>query len=152
MKTIIGIDPGSRVTGYGIITADRQRLHCVTYGVIKTPDDNFAERLATIYETLYDVLLEYRPTHAVIEQVFVKANVQAALKLGQARGVAIACLASHKLPIKEISAREVKQNVVGYGNAEKQQVAAMVKRLLNISQDTKISADATDALAMAVCG
>ena len=149
MHRIIGIDPGSRCTGYGIIWVDGNKHGMVDCGFIKTESTVFAERLLEIHQRLAEVIKEYQPDAAAIEQVFVKHNVQAALKLGQARGAALVTLAQYGLPIAEYSPRQIKQACVGYGNADKAQVQHMIKMLLNLKHE--VQADAADALAIALC-
>lgn len=149
MAIILGIDPGSRVTGYGLINAVGNRLEYVHCGCVKTSSDSQPERLKTIFTEISQVIEEFVPQQAAVEEVFMGKNASSALKLGQARGSAmVACLASD-LPVAEYSARKVKQAVVGAGGADKLQVQHMVKALLSIS-DT-IAEDAADALAVAIC-
>ncbi len=146
MTTIIGIDPGSRRTGYGVIRLEGNRHIYVTSGHLDVSKFDFNDRLRHIYLGIRQVLDLYQPQEASIEQVFMHENPGAALKLGQARGAAIVAL---DLPLAEYSARQVKQSVVGKGAAKKDQVQYMVQRLLNISGT--LQADAADALAIAIC-
>lgn len=146
---IVGIDPGSRFTGYGIIQSGKSQLTYLDSGCIKLGTSPFSERLEKIFNGLQRVLNQYQPTEAAIEQVFFHINPNTALKLGQARGAAITALAVAKLAISEYSARQVKQSVVGYGAANKDQVQQMVRLLLNLNSTPQ--ADAADALAVAVC-
>jgi crossover junction endodeoxyribonuclease RuvC len=146
---ILGIDPGSRFTGYGIIRSEKSQLHYLDSGCIKLGNSPFAERLEKIFSGLQVLLNQYKPTEVAIEQVFFHINPNAALKLGQARGAAMVAAAVAKLSISEYSARQVKQSVVGYGAANKDQVQQMVRVLLNLSSTPQ--ADAADALAVAVC-
>lgn len=149
MAIILGIDPGSRVTGYGLINSVGNRLEYVGCGCIRTGNEAQSERLLTIFTQLTTIIEIHAPQQAAIEEVFVGRNVQSALKLGQARGSAmVACLAQG-LPVGEYSPRQVKQALVGAGGADKGQVQHMVKALLSIS-DT-IAEDAADALAIAIC-
>lgn len=149
MAIILGIDPGSRVTGYGLINSVGSRLEYVDCGCIRTGNEAQPERLLTIFTELTVIIESHAPQQAAIEEVFVGRNVQSALKLGQARGSAmVACLAQG-LPLGEYSPRQVKQALVGAGGADKAQVQHMVKALLSIS-DT-IAEDAADALAIAIC-
>lgn len=143
---IIGIDPGSRVTGFGVIRCEGNRHFYLASGCIRVTSENLGDRLTQILKGIQDVIALYHPKEAAIEQVFMHQNPGAALKLGQARGAAIVALG---LPIAEYSARQVKQAVVGFGAAKKTQVQDMVKRLLNLSED--LQADAADALAVALC-
>lgn len=147
--TIIGIDPGSRITGYGIIRQQGSQLQLVTCGQIRNSSDDFSQRLYHIYQQLNQVLSEFQPKEAAIEEVFTCHNVQSALKLGQARGAAMVALAQHALSVHEYSARLVKKAVVGYGAAEKTQVQHMVRSLLRLTSTPP--ADAADALAIAIC-
>lgn len=147
MTTIIGIDPGSRRTGYGIIRVEGNRHIYISSGYIDVTDFLVTERLRQIYVGLQQILQTYKPLEAAIEQIFMHENANSALKLGQARGAAI--VAMETLPIAEYSARQVKQSVVGKGAAQKTQVQFMVSKLLGISG--KLQADAADALAVALC-
>lgn len=149
MTRILGIDPGSRVTGYGIISMERGQARHVTNGCIRTPDGELAERLHVIYEGLCAVIAAYRPVEMAVEKVFVNRNADSALKLGQARGAAIVAGANHGLKVFEFTPAEVKQAIVGQGRAEKAQVQHMIKVLLNLRDSTQ--ADAADALAVAIC-
>ncbi|HEX2548396.1 MAG TPA: crossover junction endodeoxyribonuclease RuvC [Gammaproteobacteria bacterium] len=143
---ILGIDPGSRVTGYGVIRMEGNQSMYVTCGCIRTMTLQGAERLQQIFHELQQVVQEYQPIEAAIEQVFMHQNPSSALKLGQARGAAMAAVT---IPIAEYSARQVKQSIVGFGAAKKEQVQHMVQRLLSINE--KLQADAADALAIALC-
>jgi crossover junction endodeoxyribonuclease RuvC len=146
---IIGIDPGSRFTGYGIIQVQGNQYKHITSGVIRTGKGEHAERLQIIYQELNTLLIEHVPMVAAVEQVFMQRNVKTALILGQARGAALVALGQHKLNVAEYTARQIKQAVVGYGNAEKLQIQHMVKLLLNLPQAP--AEDAADALAVAIC-
>lgn len=146
MPIIIGIDPGSRITGYGIIRYEGNQNFYLDSGCIRITAENPGERLQQIYSGVKDIVQQHQPHEAAIEQIFMHQNPGSALKLGQARGAAIVALG---LPIAEYSARQVKQSVVGYGAANKEQVQHMVKRLLNLSEP--LQADAADALAIALC-
>lgn len=147
MIRILGIDPGSRITGYGIIDVHRNHSVSVTSGHLQVNGDTLAVRLSSIFQHLSALVVQYRPQEVAIERVFMHRNAEAALKLGQARGVAIC--AAGTVPVAEYSAREVKQAVVGRGSATKEQVQHMVKVLLNL--DAKPQADEADALAVALC-
>lgn len=149
MTCILGIDPGSRATGYGVIRLDGQRTTYISSGTISASDEALADRLKKIFLGIREIVEEYRPDEAAIEQVFMNTNAGAALKLGQARGAAIVALAHREIPIAEYSARQIKQAVVGFGNAEKTQVSHMVKCLLQLRQALK--ADEADGLATALC-
>jgi crossover junction endodeoxyribonuclease RuvC len=149
MILILGIDPGSRITGYGIIKSEGSRQSYIGSGCIVTQSKDSSQRLKEIFTGISEVIQQHRPQEVAIEQVFVSHNVTSALKLGQARGAAIVAAASHSLTIAEYTTRRVKQSVVGYGGADKNQVQHMVKCLLNLS--AKPAADAADALAVALC-
>ncbi|NBS15712.1 MAG: crossover junction endodeoxyribonuclease RuvC [Gammaproteobacteria bacterium] len=149
MVSILGIDPGSRCTGYGVIHDGLKGPVLVAYGTIRTDSDDFPTRLKQIYDGLYAVAREYRPTEAAIEQVFMSKNADSALKLGQARGAAICAAMNAGLPVREYAARQVKQALVGKGGAEKSQVQHMVRFLLSIKE--VLPADASDALGIAMC-
>jgi crossover junction endodeoxyribonuclease RuvC len=146
MTVIIGIDPGSRRTGYGVIRLEGNRHFYVTSGYLNLIPYSSDERLRKIFLGLQEIIKIYQPQEAAIEQVFMQENANSALKLGQARGAAIVAL---DMPVAEYSARQVKKSVVGHGAAGKDQVQFMVKRLLNL-RDT-LQADAADALAIALC-
>jgi crossover junction endodeoxyribonuclease RuvC len=146
MTTIIGIDPGSRKTGYGVIQVKGNQTIHLTHGCLALNGATLAERLQQIFIGLRDIIQQYQPHEAAIEQVFMHANVSSALKLGHARGAALVAIG---IPIVEYSARVIKQAIVGYGAAPKEQVQQMVKRFLNLQ--AKIQSDASDALAIALC-
>ena len=147
---ILGIDPGSRATGYGLIVKEGNRLIHVDNGVIRPPEKaTLPERLHTIFLGLGEIISEYSPQYAAVEQVFVARNPQSALKLGQARGAAILAATQAGLPVGEYSAMQVKSSVVGYGRAAKGQVQQMVKALLKLPEIAQ--EDASDALAVAIC-
>ncbi len=149
-QRILGIDPGSRATGFGIIEKLGQRLHFVACGVIRTERlPALGDRLRVIHERLALVIEEQCPDVAAIEDMFVAVNPGAALKLGHARGVAILAAVQHGLAIHAYAPRLIKQAVVGYGQAEKGQIQQMVRVLLNLSGTP--SRDAADALAVAIC-
>tara|TARA_R110002073_G_scaffold94439_2_gene219629 strand:+ start:452 stop:970 length:519 start_codon:yes stop_codon:yes gene_type:complete len=149
MAIILGIDPGSRVTGYGLINSVGNKLEYIHCGCVKTNSSSQPDRLKTIFLEIRQVIEEYSPQQAAVEEVFMGKNPSSALKLGQARGSAMVACLSQDLPVAEYSARKVKQAVVGAGGADKLQVQHMVKALLRIS-DT-IAEDAADALAVAIC-
>ena len=147
---ILGIDPGLRVTGFGVIEQHGNRLVYVASGSIKSNDKQLLpERLGTLFAGIGEVIAAYRPTQAAIEKVFVNVNPQSTLLLGQARGAAIGALVHGGLPVAEYTALQVKQAVVGHGKAAKEQVQHMVVRLLELSGAP--TADAADALACAIC-
>ena len=147
---VLGIDPGLRITGFGVLDKTGSKLVYVTSGCIKTPAaGNLALRLKSILEGLREVIAEVAPDQIAIEKVFVNTNPQSTLLLGQARGTAICAAVLHELPIAEYTALQVKQAVVGNGHAAKEQVQDMVKRLLQLTGAP--SPDAADALACAIC-
>lgn len=149
MTRILGIDPGLRITGFGVLDKAGHRLSYVTSGCIRTPRGELALRLKIIFDGLKEVIAECRPEQIALEKVFVNANPQTTLLLGQARGTAICAAVVHQLPVAEYTALQVKQAVVGNGHARKEQVQEMVKRLLALSGVP--TADAADALACAIC-
>lgn len=149
MTVILGIDPGSRITGYGLIEEKNNRLCYLDSGCIRTVDRSFSARLLLIYDGICRLMDDYCPDEVAIERVFVHHNPDSALKLGHARGVALVAAASHRVEVAEYSAREVKQSVVGYGAAAKEQVSHMVVQLLALSSQPQN--DAADALAIAIC-
>jgi len=149
MAIIIGIDPGSRITGYGIIDANSTTPQCLHYGQVQCGNKPLAQRLAIIHNALQDVIHQFRPTEASIEHIFFHVNAKAALTLGQARGAALVALANADIPIHEYAPREIKQAVVGYGNAQKNQIQMMIRSLLKLTSSPP--ADAADALAIALC-
>jgi crossover junction endodeoxyribonuclease RuvC len=146
---ILGIDPGLRITGFGVLDKSGQKLAYVTSGCIKTGQGELSTRLKTILDGLGEVIAQCRPEQIALEKVFVNMNPQSTLLLGQARGTAICAAVMHDLPISEYTALQVKQAVVGNGHARKEQVQEMVKRLLNLAGSP--SPDAADALACAIC-
>ena len=150
--SVIGIDPGSRHTGWGVVSEISGVLRLTDCGVVHTVDAarTFSDRLARIYREISGVLERLNPDAAAIEQVFTAKNAATALKLGQARGVAVAACAAHNLPIHDYEPTLVKKSLVGTGRAEKQQVNFMVRRLLNV-REAALPLDASDALAVAIC-
>ena len=146
---ILGIDPGSRFTGYGIIDVNGDRAAAVHHGVIKTGAGEFPERLGIIFRGVRDLVIEYQPTEVAVENVFVSKNASSALKLGQARGAAICAAICEERKISEYSPRSVKQAIVGRGGADKVQVQHMVCVLLRLPETPQ--EDAADALAVALC-
>lgn len=149
MSLILGIDPGSRVTGYGLIEASGNRLRYVACGCIRTIGDSHPQRLKAIYHGLGNIIEEFSPQECAIEEVFLGKSVSSALKLGQARGSALVACLNHDLPVAEYSARLVKQSVTGSGAGDKSQVQHMVRVLLGLRG--QLQADAADALAIAIC-
>jgi len=145
----MGIDPGSVVTGYGLIESDGARSFHLTHGHIRVKGDNFAEKLGHIHAQLSEVINEWQPQEVAIEQVFLSNNPMSALKLGQARGAAITAAVTRQLSVAEYAPRLVKKVVTGSGSADKQQVQTMVKAMLQIANTLQV--DAADGLAIAIC-
>jgi len=145
---ILGIDPGSRVTGYGVIDMVGVKPCYVASGCIRTAEGALEQRLAQVYVGLSEVVGLHRPSQVAIERVFMAKNPDSALKLGQARGVALVCIANHGLGLAEYAARQIKQAVTGQGGADKEQVQHMVTAILQLSATPQ--ADAADALAIAL--
>lgn len=156
MSIILGIDPGSRITGYGVIKKEGRKLTYLGSGCIKAfstskeeGDNAFSDRLQTIFAGVSELIIQFEPELFAIEEVFMGVNPGGALKLGQARGAAIVAATSRGLPVAEYSARQIKQSVVGTGAADKTQVQHMVKSILKLPGTPQ--ADAADALAIALC-
>ena len=150
MSLILGIDPGSRKTGYGVVSVLSGRMEYVASGVIRTGGAAaLAERLKTIFEGVSEVIAQHLPQEFAIEQVFMAKSAGSALKLGQARGAAIVAAVVNELPVAEYEVRKIKQSVVGFGAADKGQVQHMVKTLLQLPRVPQ--EDAADALAVAIC-
>lgn len=150
MERVLGIDPGSRITGYGVVDVSPAGIGFVTCGTIRTKSDfPFAFRLNEIFEGINEVIQLHDPTVAAVEDVFVATNPRSALKLGHARGAAVVAAMQNGLAVHDYSAKAVKQAVVGYGQASKDQVQHMVRVLLNLSSSP--SSDAADALGVAIC-
>jgi len=146
---ILGVDPGSRRTGYGIVDIEGNRMTHVTHGVIATGNGEFSERLAVLFSSLSHVIAEFQPECAAIEDVFMARNAASALKLGQARGALIVACTHAGLQVSAYSPTTVKQAVVGFGRAEKAQVQHMIQLLLK--PPAPLKEDAADALAVALC-
>ncbi|ACV27276.1 crossover junction endodeoxyribonuclease RuvC [Kangiella koreensis] len=153
MPIILGIDPGSRLTGFGIIEVGGQipanRPRYITSGCIRIKDETLDLKLKQIFDSVCELIQEFKPDEFAIESVFLSKNADSALKLGQARGAAIVAASHYALPVSEYPATKVKQSVVGTGGADKSQVQHMVKTLLKLP--TSPQADAADALAVALC-
>lgn len=149
MKRILGIDPGSRVTGYGVIELKGQSVRYIASGCIRMQSEDMPARLKQIFDGVSEIIALYQPEQMAIEQVFMHKNADSALKLGQARGAAICAAMNQQLPVSEYAARQIKQALVGKGSAEKQQVQHMVKILLGIQGELQM--DASDALAISLC-
>ncbi len=148
-QRILGIDPGLRITGFGIIEKHGNQLRYVASGCIKTKDGELPGRLKTLLDGVHEVITTWQPDVVAVEKVFVNVNPQSTLLLGQARGAVICGAVSCELPVAEYTALQVKQSVVGYGKAHKEQVQHMVQRLLRL--DASPGPDAADALACAIC-
>lgn len=153
MAIILGIDPGSRVTGFGIIQVGKgipaNKPKYITSGCIRIKEASLDLKLKQIFDSVGELILEFKPDEFAIESVFLSKNADSALKLGQARGAAIVAASHYALPVSEYAARKVKQSVVGTGAADKTQVQHMVKMMLNLKANPQ--ADAADALAVALC-
>ncbi|MBS62637.1 crossover junction endodeoxyribonuclease RuvC [Salinisphaera sp.] len=148
MARILGIDPGSTVTGFAVIEGGAQP-RSIVIDCIRLPREAFPVRLGLIFERLSAVINEYRPDEMAIEDVFVSRNAASALKLGQARGAAICAGAANGLPVSEYTPTQIKQAIVGRGHADKKQIQHMVRVLLGV--DSTLQADAADAAGVAVC-
>ncbi|MAS26583.1 MAG: crossover junction endodeoxyribonuclease RuvC [Oceanospirillaceae bacterium] len=146
---ILGIDPGSRLTGFGVIRRIGQKTEYIVSGCIRTGEGELPARLKKIFDGVTELIETYQPQEFAIEQVFMGKNADSALKLGQARGVAILAAVNHGLPVAEYAPRTIKQAVVGKGGADKEQVQHMVQYMLKLPG--KPQADAADALAIAIC-
>ncbi|PMJ89815.1 crossover junction endodeoxyribonuclease RuvC [Vibrio sp. 10N.261.55.A7] len=149
MTIILGIDPGSRITGYGVISQQGRHLHYIGSGCIRMSEKELPGRLKQIYAGVSEIITQFQPEVFAIEQVFMAKNPDSALKLGQARGSAIVAAVNCDLPVFEYSARSIKQAVVGTGGADKAQVQHMVQHMLKLP--AKPQADAADALGVAIC-
>jgi crossover junction endodeoxyribonuclease RuvC len=151
-RVVVGIDPGTAITGYGIIREQKNGdLEWISHGVVKTPSNwDEPQRLLELYHKLNDIFALYKPDCCAVEKLFFQKNVKTAILVGQGRGAALIAAAEAKLSVGEYTPLEIKQAVVGYGNADKQQVQKMVKVLLNL-KDIPQPDDAADALAVAIC-
>jgi crossover junction endodeoxyribonuclease RuvC len=148
---VLGIDPGTAITGYGLVREDQAGLALVDYGVVTTPAGQpLPDRLQTIYQGLQEVVARYQPRIAAVEELFFSRNARTALSVGHARGVTLLALADAGLSIHEYKPLEIKQAVAGYGGADKRQVQEMVRMLLDLDHVPKPD-DAADAVAVAVC-
>ena len=150
-KIILGIDPGTTVTGYGMIHLKGKKMELLNFGIIqlnKIPEH--PDKLKRIYDRINGIIQEYKPDEMAIEAPFFGKNVQSMLKLGRAQGVAIAAALHHNVPFEEYTPRRIKQSITGSGNASKEQVAAMLQKVLKFKEVPKYL-DATDGLAVAVC-
>ncbi len=148
---IIGIDPGYAILGWGIVDLRGNKFTPVAYGAVTTDKDmDMPDRLKHLYSRLMEIIVEYRPEEAAVEELFFNKNITTAIQVGQARGVAILACANSGLEISEYTPLQIKQALVGYGRAEKKQVQMMVKTILNLKEIPKPD-DTADALAAAVC-
>ena len=148
---VLGVDPGSETTGYGVIDSDGQRHELIEYAGIRAPARfSFAERLLIITQKLEEVIERLRPTACAVEETFYAVNVKSALKLGHVRGVVLVAAARAGVPVFEYSPLEIKSSLVGYGRAEKHQVQEMVRLILKLKEPPE-PLDASDALAVAIC-
>ncbi len=148
---ILGIDPGSRFTGWGVVSYQANQMTCISAGRIVLKEDSFSQRMSILYDSISEVITEYQPDCIAIEDVFVSKNARSALKLGHARGVLMLAVSKYGQTPVEISARKVKQAITGSGAADKAKVAMMLKHLLSLKDS--LSADASDALGIAIaCG
>ncbi len=148
---VLGIDPGTMVTGFGVVDDIRGKLSSVSFGTIEGKrKDSFPDRLKMMFDGLNKAIKDYKPDQIVLESAFYGKSVKAAIKIGEARGVAIVCAALADIPLFEYAPTEIKRAVVGVGNAQKVQVSKMVKILLSLSEIPE-KYDATDALAIAIC-
>lgn len=149
LAIILGIDPGSRITGYGIVRVDRHHLTHLEDGCVRLGEADLASRLVILYDALSELVEHHRPVAVAVEQVFMNRNADSALKLGHARGVALLAAARAGVAVSEYAATLVKQTVVGRGHADKTQVQHMVRALLRLERTP--ATDAADALAVAIC-
>jgi crossover junction endodeoxyribonuclease RuvC len=150
LRRVLGIDPGSVITGWGVVEAVGSSLIHLAHGTLPTAaSQGQAARLERIYQGIEEIIDSYKPDGVCVERIFFARNAQSALKLGQARGVAMLAAARRNLAVHEYAAVEIKAAVVGYGHATKQQVQVMIASLLRLSG--KLPADAADALAAAIC-
>ncbi|ABF14240.1 crossover junction endodeoxyribonuclease RuvC [Candidatus Palibaumannia cicadellinicola] len=148
MTIVLGIDPGSRITGYGVICKQGKILSYLASGCIRTKTNDFPNRLKRIYIDVNQVITQFKPLVFAIEQLFIAKNMNSALKLSQARSVAIVVAMNNNIPVFEYAARQVKKTLVGIGSADKHQVKHMVRTILNLSNNPQT--DAADALAIAI--
>jgi crossover junction endodeoxyribonuclease RuvC len=146
---ILGIDPGSRITGYGVIDSDGRSTKHVASGCIRAGSGEFTHRLKIIFDGIAEIVALHQPGEIAVEEVFVHRSISSALKLGQARGAAIAAALARSLPVSEYSPTQIKRTITGHGHADKLQVQHMIKLLTGLH--TGVQADEADALAVAVC-
>lgn len=147
---VLGVDPGSRVTGYGLVEKKDHEVRCVYAGLIRPPETTpFYHRIHSIFETMVEIMGHYRPCEMAIEDLFYAKNIQSSLKLGHARGAVLIAAVQCNIPIFEYTPLEIKKSVVGYGRAGKEQVRSMVQVILRFKGELPL--DASDALAAAIC-
>ena len=147
---VLGVDPGSRATGYGLVEKKDNQMTCVHAGSITSPGDvPFYERIYRIFQSVVEIMCQYRPAEMAIEDVFFAKNVKSSLKLGHARGAALIAAVNCGVKVFEYSPLEIKKSVVGYGRASKEQIRSMVQVILGLR--TKLGTDTSDALAAAIC-
>lgn len=151
-RIVIGIDPGTAITGYGLVQElDNGELEWITHGVVKTPSDwEEPKRLLHLFRSLNEILKKYQVDYCAVEKLYFQKNVKTAISVSQGRGAALIAAAASELPVGEYTPLEIKQAVVGYGNADKNQIQQMVKVLLHLSEIPQPD-DAADALAVAIC-
>jgi crossover junction endodeoxyribonuclease RuvC len=148
---VLGLDPGTATTGYGVVEQRASRLHAIAHGAIRTPPNTpFEQRLTTIFDETRALIAQHNPDAVALEKIYFKQNVTTGITVAQARGVLALAAAQTHLPIRELSPADVKKGVVGYGKATKRQVQEMVRVLLNLDNLPKPD-DAADALAIAIC-
>ena len=148
---IIGIDPGLRVTGFGILSTKNDKTEVIDYGVIEPNNkETLSKRLYTIYTDIEELIKVFSPNILAIEDIFYGRNVKSAFYLGQARGIAMMCAAKHNMPVFEYSAKKVKQAITGNGNADKTQLQYMIKQIFNLKH-LPTPLDASDAIGIALC-
>ena len=147
----LGIDPGSRECGYGVIQVDNKKIVGVSYDIIKlNPKDELSSRIVVIYSQINQVIKHFKPDKVAVETIFYGKNIRSAFTLGHVRGAIVLAVAQHELKVFEYSPREIKKGVTGNGNASKQQIQFMLPKLLNM-KSVSIPEDAADALAVAFC-
>lgn len=146
---ILGIDPGSQVTGYGIVDFKKNKTEYAASGTIRLTQSSFFDKLHFLYRELSSLIEKYQPTSVSLENIFFSRNVRSALKLGHTRGVIIINALEHRLPVSEYSPKEMKMAITGNGNATKPQVQYMIKKILSVDQT--LSFDESDALGLAIC-
>jgi len=147
---VLGVDPGSRITGYGLLQKKNNAIHCITSGTIESSGDvPFYDRIFKIFTGMADIMEEYQPDEMAIEDVFYAKNIKSSLKLGHARGAALIAAVKCNVRIYEYTPLEIKQSVVGYGRATKDQVRAMIQMILNLP--ARLGPDTSDAIAAAIC-